>query len=72
MGELVITEEPGKAFEKGRIEAGYMGLDARGHARKGDSMGTKEEIVLIVRGEGGTPTAERKCGYQEGPAEKVP
>lgn len=33
MEQPVIKEDPGKAFGKGRIEAGYVGLDARGHSR---------------------------------------
>lgn len=32
MGELVSKEDPGKAFEKGKIEAKNVGLCARGHS----------------------------------------
>lgn len=42
MGELVIKEDPGKAFEKGKIEVEYVGPYARGHSGSGDCLGTKE------------------------------
>lgn len=33
MEQLVIKKDPGKDFGKGRIEAGFVGLDVRGHSR---------------------------------------
>lgn len=44
----LYKEDPGKAFEKGRIGAGYVGLDTRRCSRIGRLLGHKGRNKCLV------------------------